>query len=70
MVLFLDVVPKKHICFTDWCNFQLWLLEVGEQRVKLDGRAAREPFGGNALVINICYEEIITILEVLFGREI
>ena len=46
---------KKHTYFTNWCNFQLWLLEVGEQRVKLDGRATREPFGGNALVISIYY---------------
>ena len=37
---------KKEICFTNWGNFQLWLGEVGQQRVKLDGRAAREPFGG------------------------
>ena len=46
------------------------MLEVGQQRVKLDGRAAREPFGGNALVISIYYEETISIQKILFGHEL
>ena len=41
--------------FNSWRNFQLWQLEVGQQRVKLDGRVLENPLGERH-VININVE--------------
>ena len=43
--------PKNPFSFRRY--FQLCLIEVGQQRVKLDGRAARELFFGERVAINI-----------------
>ena len=54
------MMASLDICFTNWGNFQLCQVEeVGQQRVKLDGRAARDPFGGERIVININVENFL-----------